>query len=98
MSFVKNTLDFFKRKAPRFRSRHNKVIEKSPAQRRSNPTFRTYKLGGDPFNDRIEFHLTDAGTSGFGDPVPDGEVRKPRRELSEDEIRAAYGCQNKLRK
>lgn len=75
MSFVKNTLDFFKRNVlgirPAVRS-----IEDLPAQRRSMPTFRTYTLGGDPFNDRIEFHLTDAGTSGFGDPVPEGEVLK----------------------
>lgn len=98
MYFVKNALDLLKRRVLRFCSRHNKAIENSPDQRRSMPTFRTYELGGDPFNDRIEFHLTDAGTSGFGDPVADGEVRKPARDLTEDEIRAAYGCQNKLRK
>ena len=91
MSFVKNTLDFFKRRVLRIRPRHNQVIVNLPEQRRSMPTFRTYELGGDPFNDRIEFHLTE-GTSGFGDPVPEGEVRKPARELSEDELRAAFGC------
>lgn len=92
MSFVKNTLGFFKRKVLRIHPPHSQVITDLPGQRRSMPTFRTYELGGDPFNDRIEFHLTDAGTSGFGDPVPYGEVRKPARELTEDEIRAAFGC------
>lgn len=91
MYFVKNALDFFKQKVVRIRSRHNQVIEDFPDQRPSRPTFRTYELGGDPFNDRIEFHLTDGG-SGFGDPVPDGEARKPARELTEEEIMAAFGC------
>lgn len=92
MSFVKSTLDFFKRKVLRIHLPHSQVAKDLPDQQRSMPTFRTYELGGDPFNDRIEFHLTDAGASGFGDPVADGEVRKPVRELTEGEIRAAFGC------
>lgn len=91
MSFVKNTLDFFKRKVLRIHPPHGPAVKDLPDQRRSMPTFRTYELGGDPFNDRIEFHLAGAGTSGFGDPIPEGEVRKPARELTEDEIRAAFG-------
>lgn len=56
------------------------------------PTFRTYSLGGDPFSDRIEFFLTDGSTAGgFGDPVPDREVRKINPPLTEAEIRAAFG-------
>lgn len=121
MSFVKNTLDFFKRNVLRIRPQKDRQVIKAvpgfpvgsdpvndrteyfirvggdvkPDRPRAMPTYRTYSLGGDPFNDRIEFHLTDAGTSGFGDPVPEGEVRKPVRELTEDEIRAAFGCPSK---
>lgn len=60
---------------------------------RAMPTYRTYSLGGDPFNDRIEFFLThDSTAGGFGDPVPDGEVREVTPPLTEEEIRAAFGC------
>lgn len=59
-------------------------------------TFRTYLLGGDPFNDRIEFFLKEGSHSGgFGDPVPDGEVRKITGDLTEDEIRVAFGITEK---
>ena len=94
MPFVKSTLDFFKRKVLRIHPPPDQGVKDVPDQRRSSPTFRTYELGGDPFNDRIEFHLTD-GASGFGDPVPDGEARKPARELTEEEIRAAFGYEKK---
>lgn len=60
------------------------------------PTFRTYSLGGDPFNDRIEFFLTDGSTAGgFGDPLPDGEVRQITPPLTDAEVRAAFGVRER---
>lgn len=94
MSFVRNTFGFFKRMVLRSHTPHNQVIKVLPKKRHAMSTFRTYELGGDPFNDRIEFYLTDGSTAGgFGDPVPDGEVRKQIRELTEDESGLLSGLQ-----
>lgn len=53
MSFVKNTFGFFERKVLRIHTPLNQVIKGLPKQRHAMSTFRTYELGGDPFNDRI---------------------------------------------
>lgn len=77
MSFVKNTLDFLlwdvlRIRRPKYRNRQagGGVDADKPA----TVTLRTFPPGGDPFDDRIEFHLRNRPgvTSGFRDP-PKGE-------------------------
>lgn len=84
--------DILRIRRPKYRHRQGGNRNDLPTM----PTFRTYSFGGDPFNDRIEFFLTDGSTAGgFGDPVPDGEVRKITPPLTDAEIRAAFGVRER---
>ena len=82
--------DILRIRRPKYRHRQGDSVNRYDPP--TMPTFRTYSLGGDPFNDRIEFFLTDGSTAGgFGDPLPDGEVRQITPPLTDAEIRAAFG-------
>lgn len=82
---MKNLIDFIMRRILRIgRAKDSGQqfaagIDKDAAP--STVTLRTYSEGGDPFEDRIEFHLTKNPDtpSGFSGPI------------SKDEIRAAFG-------
>lgn len=82
--------DILRIRRPKYRYRQGDGVNRYNPP--TMPTFRTYSLGGDPFNDRIEFFLKEGSTAGgFCDPLPDGEVRKITPPLTEAEIRVAFG-------
>lgn len=69
MSLAKHCADFFMRhvlRRRRLQDNQRQVSESKPHDEVST-TLRTYAPGGDPFDDRIEFHLR-KGPGGFSDP------------------------------
>lgn len=76
MSFVKNALDFLLWDVLRIRRpkyRHRKVGNGIDGDKPATVTLRTFPPGGDPFNDRIEFHLRNRPGVPRGFRMPPGE-------------------------
>jgi hypothetical protein len=73
MPLMKNIYDFFMRYVLLRRSKERNVQAVDRPDHTNETrlvTLRTYEPGGDPFNDRIEFHLSNAPgvPSGFREP------------------------------
>lgn len=80
MSFVKNALDFvlwdvLRLRRPKYR--HRQVADGLGSNQPATVTLRTFPPGGDPFDDRIEFHLTNRPGVPSGFRVPPAERAGP---------------------
>jgi hypothetical protein len=73
MSWMKNACDFFVRhvlRSRRMEKNKERGADCNDSDESSTVTLRTYTEGGDPFHDRIEFHLTNRSgvPQGFREP------------------------------
>jgi hypothetical protein len=93
MSLIKNALDYILWDV--LRIRRPKCRGSIDGIRPSTVTLRTYTEGGDPFEDRIEFHLRNRPGVPSGFRMPNGTKDEDVGQVvDEAEIRRAFGVKD----